>query len=275
MSPAGASDELLDWIALRVRERRRLDRDAVTTAEAAERLLPSARLTPVERLEIYREQFWLRHTGALATDFPALRALLGRAAWESLSEEYLLRHPPRSPSLRDLGLHLPAHVAATEELPDGPVAAALSTLEWAIVEAFDAADAPALDAARLAAIPAEDWPGLRVRLAPAVRLLELARPVAALREALLAGGAATAPLGPPGPEWLAVHRTPSLDVEVLPLSAPAHALLVALGAGAPLGEAALAAAALGDAAAAELEAHAARWFREFGLRGIVVGVEPT
>ncbi|MBM4362672.1 MAG: putative DNA-binding domain-containing protein, partial [Deltaproteobacteria bacterium] len=187
MSSGAESDGLLDWIARRVRERRRLGSDPVTTAEAAERLIPSPRLAPVERLEIYREQFWLRHTGALSTDFPALRALLGRAAWESLSEEYLLRHPPRTPSLRDLGLHLPAHVASAADLPEGPVAAALATLEWAIVEAFDAADAPALDAAHLAAIPAEDWPGLRVRIAPAVRLLVLERPVAALREALLAG----------------------------------------------------------------------------------------
>ncbi len=40
-------------------------------------IAPNSRLTPFERLEIYNRQYWFRVLGALAEDFPALRAWWG------------------------------------------------------------------------------------------------------------------------------------------------------------------------------------------------------
>jgi hypothetical protein len=66
----------------------------------------ACRTTPVERLEIYREQFWLRHRSSLVEDFPGVSGILGRRAWAALIEGYLEAHPPHSYTLRDLGLRL-------------------------------------------------------------------------------------------------------------------------------------------------------------------------
>jgi len=44
---------------------------------------------------------------ALAEDFPALRAVIGARAFEALSIDYLIAHPSRSFSLRNLGSMLP------------------------------------------------------------------------------------------------------------------------------------------------------------------------
>ena len=48
------------------------------TDVAASFIAPNSRLTPFERLEIYNRQYWFRVLGALAEDFPALRAVVGR-----------------------------------------------------------------------------------------------------------------------------------------------------------------------------------------------------
>src|SRR5690349_14811454 len=75
------------------------------------------RLSPVEKLEIYRRQFWLRHTASLLKDFPGLAGVLGRRDWERLVEDYLDEVIPTSWTLRDLGSRMPAHVERSDWLP--------------------------------------------------------------------------------------------------------------------------------------------------------------
>ena len=52
-------------------------------------IAPNNRLTAFERLELYNRQYWYRLLDALADDFPALRAVLSPARFESLSIAYL------------------------------------------------------------------------------------------------------------------------------------------------------------------------------------------
>ena len=47
------------------------------TAVAESFIAPNSRLTAFERLEIYNRQYWFRVLGALAEDFPAVRAVVG------------------------------------------------------------------------------------------------------------------------------------------------------------------------------------------------------
>src|ERR1700676_3597863 len=59
---------------------------------AAEFIAPNSRLTPFERLEIYNRQYWYRVLSALAEDFPALRAVVGAKAFDTISVAYLEEH---------------------------------------------------------------------------------------------------------------------------------------------------------------------------------------
>jgi len=77
-----------------------------------------------------------------------------------------------------------------------PFAADLAALEWALVEAFDAPDAPSLAREALAALAPEDWAALPLRLHPATAFLELAWPVQRLRAAHDAGSPLPAELAP-------------------------------------------------------------------------------
>ncbi|MEX1243792.1 MAG: DNA-binding domain-containing protein [Thermoanaerobaculia bacterium] len=120
----------------------------------------SASETPAEsRLDVYRSAYYTRLQEALAHDFPALLAVAGDEAFGALATSYLADYPSTRPSLRWLGQHLPSWLRRKKHTP---VLADLAALEWAVLHAFDAAEAPAVTAASLVNLPAERWPELRV-----------------------------------------------------------------------------------------------------------------
>jgi hypothetical protein len=180
---------------LRLREVQLRLRELITApsgpdAEARERAAASLLRGDPERpagvrLDVYGHAWFHRIHGALADDFGALARVLGEADFRELVIAYLRAHPPGRPSLRDAGAKLP------EFLSGSPAAAALrdrvafapdlSRLEWALLEAFDAADAAALPREALAAVAPERWAGLRLIFQPALRLLALDFPVDRLR----------------------------------------------------------------------------------------------
>jgi hypothetical protein len=143
------------------------------------------RLGAAERLGVYANAYFLRLHDVLRDDFGALHAALGDAWFHDLVTAYLEVHPPRQPSIRFAGDRLAGFLAgAPAALPFRrrfPWAADLAALEWALVDAFDAADAAELRHEELAGIPPDQWAGLRFVFQPAFRLLDLGWPVQGLR----------------------------------------------------------------------------------------------
>jgi hypothetical protein len=134
----------------------------------------------------------------------------GAEAFRALVLAYLAAHPPRSPSLRDAGDRFAAFVAHAPEAEDLrrrlPFTPDLARLEWALVEAFDAADAPVLARETLEALPAERWAELRFVLQPALRRLATDFPVERLRLAHDRGDAELPRGLAPQPTQLCVWR---------------------------------------------------------------------
>ncbi len=191
------------------------------TEVAASFIAPNSRLTSFERLEIYNRQYWFRVLGALAEDFPALRALVGERRFEVLSIAYLTEHPSRSFTLRNLGSKLPAWLAAHPEHVGRRhrLALDLVRIEWACVEAFDAPERDPLTQRQIAALQGES----KLALQPCLQLVTLDYPADDLvlelhqrekRQTSEAGvrheeeSAAQAPVPKlrPRPTWLAIHR---------------------------------------------------------------------
>jgi hypothetical protein len=143
--------------------------------EAAEFIAPNSRLTSLERLEIYSRSYWYRALDSLDDDFPGLRAVLGRRAFQRLSRAYLADCPSRSFTLRNLGARLPSWLQRNPQYAGRRHALALDMahLEWAHIEAFDGAAEKALGPEDLI----ELGPDLRAGLQPHVRLLEFEYPV--------------------------------------------------------------------------------------------------
>lgn len=125
------------------------------------------------RLDVYRQAVPARLTAALRDNFGTLAPLMGDEAFDALAAAYQRAHPSRHPSIRWFGSELPAFMAERDDLVPHPAMVDLARFEWAMRDAFDAADAEPVDAAALARLPGDAWPGLVLHLHPATRLLAL------------------------------------------------------------------------------------------------------
>jgi hypothetical protein len=244
---------------------------------AEQHMTGNARLSPVEQLEIYREQFWLRHTSSLVEDFPGLSGILGQADWERLAEQYLAEVTPDSYTLRDLGQRLPELIGRADWLPHRALCLDMARLELAYIAAFDAADSGYLPPERLAAVPEEQLGTSLLVLAPSLQLLQVGYPVAELRRRLRASqqqvsASADDPIAipEPRPQCLVVYRR-DLKLWDMPVSAVAFAFLSGLAQGAQLATAAERAAPSPDAEA-ELGEHIGVWLQEWTSKGLITGV---
>jgi hypothetical protein len=151
-------------------------RDGVANkAEADAFIKPNDRLTSFERLEIYNRQYWFRLYSSFEEDFPGLKAILGSKKFEKLMRDYLTDRPSTSFSLRNLGSQIEPWLQAHPQYiePRGRLALDMVRLEWAHIEAFDAAEEPLLDADDLASINEHSI----LRMQPYLRVLELQYPV--------------------------------------------------------------------------------------------------
>lgn len=244
--------------------------DAGATDIATEIAAGNERLSPVEQVDIYREQFFLRHIDALRDDFRSIEHLLGDEAFEELARAYLAAHPPTSFTLRDLGHAMEAFVARTAPWSSDPLVADLARTEWAFVEAFDAPSAPPLDPASLARIPEDAWPAVRIALQPAMQRLALGH---AAHDYRLAVKKDEHPERPePAPWFVVVYRGPEA-LQFIDVEPEAFALLEELARGTPLGEACERVATSQGAAPEALEAKLGGWFQDWTRFGWISRVD--
>jgi len=191
-APRGVAD------ALREMERRSDDadgllRDGLEAIVDGDDVLPAAR-----RLDIYANMYFFRLLDALKEDYPTLCAVLGNDEFHNLITDYLLAHPPAHYSLRYAGQHLPRFTRSQRLAQSRPYLADLATFEWALIEAFDAADEELLAAGALTALPAEAWAELRLRPVASLQLLPVEWDVLSLWGDARAGRTPREPAARPG-----------------------------------------------------------------------------
>ncbi|MBS2016528.1 MAG: putative DNA-binding domain-containing protein [Deltaproteobacteria bacterium] len=241
-----------------------LTEDPYGGAIAAEIAAGNERLSPVEQVDIYREQFFLRHVDALREDFRSLEHLLGDDDFEALARAYLAAFPPTSYTLRDLGASMERFVRTQEPWSKDPFVADLARTEWAFVEAFDGPDSPAFDPSVLASATEDQWPGARIVFQNAMRRIALEHPAHDYR---LAVKKEEAPARPePAPTWVVVYRGKE-NLQFIDVERDAFELLEELARGTALGEACERAAKASNVDPASFETKLGQWFQEWTAFG--------
>lgn len=132
---------------------------------------------------VYRRTILATWRGALAGQFPVVERLVGPAFFGEAARRYGLAHPSVSGNLHDYGARFASFLASHGPAQSLAYLPDVARLEWALHEAFHAPHAPPFDRDALAAVAPEDYPDLRFRLDPAVRLVGSPHPVLALWEA--------------------------------------------------------------------------------------------
>lgn len=193
--------------------------------------------TAAERLRIYRNSWRSVVIEALRLTYPAVDRLVGRDFFAGAAKTFVTAQPPCSGYLNEYGAAFAGFLetfppsAALRYVPD------VARFEWALNEAANAPDAPALDLAAVAATAAEQHAALRFEPHSSVRFLELGYPADRIADAVLAGDdeAMAAIDLSSAPVRLVVHRGPD-GVEAQRVDAESYRFIRRLCAGAALGE---------------------------------------
>ena len=136
-------------------------------------VLGDDRLSAEARVDIYANMYFYRILDALKEDFPATLAVLGADNFHNLVTGYLLEYPPTEASISNCGSHLANYLRDHPMREGAPFVADLAKLERAIVEVFQASDAPALNRDSLRAIAPDEWPAMKLRIHPSAQILAL------------------------------------------------------------------------------------------------------
>lgn len=253
MHPNGAEPGVRSAAARRLLPRSAKDLGSV--------VLPSKALTSVERLNIYAHMYYARLLEVLENEYPTTRRILGDEVFWRACRAYVHRHPSRHRTLNSLSEKFPAFLG--RHLPRGNrsgLAVDVARIERAMEDVFDAPRAEPLTAAEFAAISAEEWGRVRLRVNPALKFLKLHYPANAYMNALRGKGKPRVPR--PRPTFVIVFRR-DFTVFRRDQEPEQFRLLQALAAGRTLAQAVRGSVARRRGGADELAATLGAWFRQW------------
>lgn len=180
-------------------------------------ILPSSKLSSLERLEIYGRAYFGRLIECLQVQFPAVRHAVGDQAFDGLAFGYLVAHPSPTYTLATLGHRFDSYLEETrpDRNDDGEgsepdfadFVIELARLEQTYSDVFDGPgpeQSTTLEATDLEGLTAEVFVQSRLKLHPSVRLLPFQFPVHEYATAVRKG--LTATVSPPRGVYLAVTR---------------------------------------------------------------------
>lgn len=136
-------------------------------------IIGTTQASAAERFKVYTDAYRLRLIEALGADFPALKNCLGDEGFYALGRAYTDASPSNQFSVRWFGRHLSQFLAKTMPYSEQPGLKELAIFEWALSEAFDAAESNLVDYLQLAEIDPVYWPSLKLHFHPSLRHVDL------------------------------------------------------------------------------------------------------
>lgn len=183
------------------------------------------------RFLVYRNTVAGSLTRVLEAAFPTVRALVGEAFFAAMAGAFLRTHPPRSRIMMLYGAEFPDFLTQFQPVEQLGYLPDVARLEQAIRESYHAADSAPLPEAEFQRLLASDIAGLRLRLAPSLRLVRSVWPIQSIWAAHAEGATAPKPVA----EDVIVLR-PEFDPRPRLLPAGGGAFVSALLSGSSLAE---------------------------------------
>jgi hypothetical protein len=192
---------------------------------------PQGRPCPA-RFDVYRNNVAASLTKVLQAAFPVVEKLVGAEFFQAMAVEFLRIHPPKTRLMMLYGEEFSAFLAGFSPVAHLPYLPDVARLEQAIRESYHSADTVPIAADALARLSPEDFFGIRLTLAPSLRLIGSKWPILSIWTVNREGGI----LRQTQPEDVVVLRA---DYDPKPLALPQGGgpILAALMAGQTVGKA--------------------------------------
>jgi hypothetical protein len=170
----------------------------------------------VKRYNVYRNNVTVSLIDALVAIYPAVQRITGTEFFRAMARFHVRATPPTSPLLFEYGRDFPAFIESYEYARDMPWLADVARIERAWLDAYHAADTPALPAATLAQVPADRLGDIIFKVHPATRLVRSAYPAVAIFAMNRGNGPVTSLKSNAAEDALVTRPDMAVDVRLLP-----------------------------------------------------------
>ncbi|MEM9105480.1 MAG: DNA-binding domain-containing protein [Pseudomonadota bacterium] len=195
-----------------------------------------------KRFNVYRNNVTVGLIGTVADIYPAVQRLVGEQFFDAMARVYVQTEQPKSPLLFRYGTGFPSFLETFEPVAKLAYLPDVARIERVWLDAYHAADEPALDPVDLSAIPPEDLALQRFVPHPATAIVRSPFAAVSIFSATRAGNDLTGIYPQSAEDGLVTRR--GIEVEIRQLPAGGAEFLQHLIDGATLGEAAEAGAAI-------------------------------
>lgn len=189
-----------------------------------------------KRFNVYRNNVTVGLIGTVADIYPAVHRLVGEQFFDAMARIYVQTEQPQSPLLFRYGTGFPAFLESFEPVAKLAYLPDVARIERAWLDAYHAADAPALDPADLGTIAPEELAMQRFVTHPATAIVRSPFAAVSIFSATRAGNDLTGIEPQSAEDGLITRR--GIEVEIRQLPAGGAEFLQGLIDGATLGEAA-------------------------------------
>ena len=197
---------------------------------------------PERRFAIYRNNVCVGLVDALAERFPICLQLVGDEFFRAMAQCYVRERLPRTPMLFEYGDEFATFVSNFAPARDLAYLADVARLEYAVGQAYHAADAAPLSLDFLRALPLDRLESATAVLHPSTHVVASAYPIVSIWRRHMSDDEMTPVELDHGEEALVVR--PELAIKVAALPAGGSAFIDALGSGGTFDEAVNAATAV-------------------------------
>jgi hypothetical protein len=170
----------------------------------------------LKRYNVYRNNVTVSLIDALVAIYPAVQRITGTEFFRAMARFHVRATPPTSPLLFEYGRDFPAFIESYEYAQDMPWLADVARIERVWLDAYHAADAPALPAAALAQVSADRLGDIIFRVHPATRIVRSAYPAVAIFAMNRADGPVTSLKSSAAEDALVTRPDMEVDVRLLP-----------------------------------------------------------
>ena len=183
------------------------------------------------QFQVYRNNYFISLTDALRAIYISTEKLVGEGYFGFISDKYIRQYPSRDGNLNNFGSEFPAFLLEIDGLEKFPYLSDVASIDWQWHEAFHAAGAQVVDAASLAAVPAEEYMNLHFSMLPSLSFLRSAYSIVSIwqfcRDEEDDSSDKVELRYDDGPEYLLIYRR-GLDIQVVAVAKDEYRFLRAL-----------------------------------------------
>jgi len=203
--------------------------------EFTKQIKETQQISPLQRLQVYRNSFVMGVTEALAITYQYTLALVGEEFFNSISREFIIKQPPKENNIINYGVGFDCYLQGLHQLTDMPYIAEMARFEWLLENTSNTQIEPGqLDLLALAELPESSLSNLKFTIAKQVNLFQSEQDIYQLYQMLINNSVDEMDLNTSC--YLALKKHPDFRVELIDLTPTQFLLLKQIKEGKKLAE---------------------------------------